>query len=155
MKKTLVVLSLAAIVVMGVTYVYAQGPGFGPGFGPRANCGGTGPRQDCPGFKGDSTLTPAQKTELQHLRQKFFDETAPLRETIRSKRLELRSLWTDAKADPKLIQEKEKEVRELSNQMKDKMVQLRLDGRSTLTPEQLSQMGGFRSRGRGFGRGCF
>jgi Spy/CpxP family protein refolding chaperone len=151
MKKTLVVLSLAAIIVVGGTYVYAQGPGFGP----RANCAGVGPRQDCPGFKGESALTPEQKTEFQQMREKFFNETAPLRETMRSKRLELRSLWTDPKADPKLIQEKETELRELSDQMKDKMVQLRLEARNTLTPEQLSQMGGCWGRGRGMGRGGF
>jgi Spy/CpxP family protein refolding chaperone len=161
MKKTLVILSLAAMVVMGVTFAYAQGPGFGPGFGRKGDCGGRG---DCGGPCGNSTLSAEQKAELQQLRQKFFDETASLREGVRSKRLELRTLWADPKADPAAIQAKEKELRELTNQMRDKMVQFRLEARNHLTDEQLAQFGACgggqgrgqgRGPGRGQGRGCF
>ncbi len=91
MKKTLVAISLVALVVMGVTYAYAQGPGFGPGFGRKG---------DCAGPCGESSLSAEQKGELQQLRQKFFEGTALLRETMRTKRLELRTLWTDPKAAP-------------------------------------------------------
>jgi Spy/CpxP family protein refolding chaperone len=149
MKKTWVALSLVAIVMMGVSLAYAQGPGFGRGFGKRG---------DCAGPCGDSSLSAEQKGELQQLRKKFFDETASLRETIRSTRFELRTLWTDAKANPEAIQAKEKELRELQNQMKDKMVQFRLEARNHLTDEQLSQFGacggGRGGRGPGLGRGC-
>ena len=35
MKKTLLALSLITVLILGVTYVYAQGPGHGPGWAGR------------------------------------------------------------------------------------------------------------------------
>src|SRR4030067_1314193 len=112
MKKAIVVLGLVALVVLGAAYAYAQGPGFGPGHRPGW------------GQEKWSSLTPEQQTKFQELRQKFNDETAQLRGTMLTKRLELQSLWTNPKADPKAILDKEKELRDLQNQMKDKMFQL-------------------------------
>ncbi len=141
MKKTIVVLGLAAIMVLGVAYAYAQGPGFGPR-----------PR---PGWGQEkwSSLTPEQQTKFQELRQRFNDETAQLRGAMLAKRLELQSLWTNPKADPKAILEKEKEFRGLQDQMRDKAVQFKLEARKILTPEQLSQFGPGWGMGRGFGGG--
>jgi Spy/CpxP family protein refolding chaperone len=143
MKKTVVVLGLVAVMVLGVAYAFAQGPGAGPG-------PGRGPGW---GQEKWSSLTPEQQTKFQELRQKFNDETAQLRGTMLTKRLELQSLWTNPKADPKAILEKEKEFRSLQNQMKDKAVQLKLEARTILTPEQLSEFGPGLGMGRGFGGG--
>ena len=139
MKKTVVVLGLVAVMVLGVAYAFAQGPGPGhrPGWGQEKW----------------SSLTPEQQTKFQELRQKFNDETAQLRGTMLTKRLELQSLWRNPKADSKAILEKEKEFRSLQNQMKDKAVQLKLEARAILTPEQLSQFGPGMGMGRGFGGG--
>jgi Spy/CpxP family protein refolding chaperone len=144
MKKAIIAVALAAVVVLGITYVYAEGPGFGPGHG----------RRDCAGFWKDSSLTSEQKTQLQDLREKFREDMAPLRETIHTKGTELRSLWADPKADPRIIQEREAELRELTNQMRDKMVQHKLEARNFLTPEQISELGSCWGKGRGRGRGC-
>lgn len=143
MKKTVVVLGLVAVMVLGVAYAFAQGPGQGPGPGHR------------PGWGQEkwSSLTPEQQTKFQELRQKFNDDTAQLRGTMLTKRLELQSLWRNPKADSKAILEKEKEFRSLQNQMKDKAVQLKLEARTILTPEQLSQFGPGLGMGRGFGGG--
>jgi Spy/CpxP family protein refolding chaperone len=146
MKKTIIALGLVALMLFGVTYVYAQGRGFGPG-----HKGGPGWESSTPGKW--STLTPEQKTKFQELRQKFNEETAQLRGNIVTKRLELRSLWTNPKADPKAIADKEKELRDLQNQMKDKMVQLKLEVRKSLTPDQISKFGQGWRRNPGFGRG--
>jgi len=139
MKKRLLVVSLVAMMVVGVTYTYARGPAYGPGY-----------REG--DWKGLS-LTPEQKTKFQELRQKFNEETAQLRGNILTKRLELRSLWTNPNADSKAIMDKEKELRDLQNQMKDKMVQLKLEARKFLTPEQIAEFGMGRGMGPGFGRG--
>jgi Spy/CpxP family protein refolding chaperone len=150
MKKTLLVLSLITVLVLGVTYVFAQGPGFGPGPGRG------------PGWRGEysrgledpgkfSSLTPEQKTKFQELRRKFEEETAQLKGAIVTKRTELRSLWTNPNADPKAILDKEKELRELQNQIQDKALQMKLEARKLLTPEQIAQSGP--GWGRGFGRG--
>ncbi len=144
MKKGMIVLGLVAAISLSITCAYA----FGPGSGPRQGEAFSGPRV--------SKLTPEQKTKFQDLQRKFNSETAQLRGAIFSKRLELRSLWTDPKADTKAIADKEKELRDLQNQMRDKMVQLKLEGRSILTPEQLAEFGhrpGRGMRGPGMGRG--
>jgi len=139
-------LPLVALMFLGVTYVYAHGPGFGQGHGMMH-------RQEewAPG-KGLS-LTPEQKAKFQELRRKFIEETAQLRGALLTKRVELQSLWTDPKADPKAIMDKEKELRDLQNQMRDKVVQNRLEARKLLTPEQITQLGQGRGMGPGFGRG--
>jgi len=138
MRKLVVALALVAVVVLGVTYVYAIGPDYG-----RTGWG----------YEGWSSLTPEQRTKFQELRQKLNDETANLRGTIITKRLELQSLWADPKADSKAIQEKEKELRSLQDQMRDKAVLFRLEARKILTPEQLAQFGPGGGMGRGFGGG--
>ncbi len=87
------------------------------------------------------------------MRQKFNEETAQLRGSILTKRLELQSLWTNPKADSNAIMGKEKELRDLQNQMKDKVVQYKLEARKFLTPEQIAEFGAGHGMGPGFGRG--
>lgn len=145
MKKTLFALSLVTVLILGVTYVYAQGPGSGPGHRGMASQESWGPGKW-------SSLTPEQKTKFQELRQKLNEETAQLRGTLLTKRLELRSLWSNPKADSKAIMDKEKEMRDFQNQMKDKMIQFKLEARKFLTPEQIAEFGMGRGKGHGFGR---
>ena len=133
MRKRIVVLGLVAIMLLGVTYVYAQGPGYGPGHRGMFSQESWGPKV--------SNLTPEQKVKFQELQRKLNDETAQLKGTILTKRIELRSLWTNPKADPKAILDKEKELRDLQNQMRDKAVQSKLEARQLLTPEQLAEFG--------------
>ena len=144
MKKKLIVLGLVVVMVLGVTYIYAQGPGSGPGHRGMAS-------QECWGSGKWSSLTPEQKAKFQELRQKLNDETAQLRESILTKRLELQSLWTNSNAYPQAIMDKEKELRDLQNQMKDKALQVKLEARKFLTPEQIAEFG--QHRGMGHGRG--
>lgn len=148
MKKTLLALSLITVLILGVTYVYAQNPGHGPGHGPGWK-GERGSESENPGRF--SNLTPEQKTKFQELRRKFNEETAQLRGALVTKRVELQSLWTNPNADPKAIVDKEKELRDLQNQMKDKALQAKLEARNFLTPEQIQESGP--GMGRGFGRG--
>jgi Spy/CpxP family protein refolding chaperone len=146
MKKAIITLGLVTLMLFGVTYVYAQSQGFGPGH----------KGEPCrePSNPGKwSTLTPEQKTKFQELRRKSIEETASLRGTILTKRLELKSLWTNPKADPKAIMDKEKELRDLQNQMRDKVVQNILEARKLLTPEQIAEFGQGCGMGPGFGRG--
>jgi len=148
MTKTIIALGLVAVVVLGVTYAYAQGPGFGPGSGPRHRG-----MHESWGYGKDYPLTPEQKAKFQELRQRFSGENAKLTGAIVTKRLELRSLWTDPKVDSKAILDKERELRDLQNQMRDKTVQMRLEARKFLTPEQITNFGPGGGMGPGFGRG--
>ena len=144
MKKMIVVLGLVAIMVLGVTYVYAQGQGMGPGHRGMHESWGPGK---------DYSLTTEQKAKFQELRRKFRGENAKLIGAIVTKKLELQSLWTDPKADSKAILDKEKELRDLQNQLRDKAVQMRLEARKFLTPEQIENWKPSRGMDRGFGRG--
>jgi protein CpxP len=156
MKKMIVVAGLAVVMLLGVTYVYAGGWGLGPGGG----------RGNCAGGWGASNLTSEQQTKMQELRQKHYDEVAPLREKMFSLRQELRTLWSDPKADSNVIQSKTKEMSDLRDQMQEKMVQFRLEARNLLTADQIKEFGagcgqGFgpgagagQGRGPGRGRGC-
>jgi Spy/CpxP family protein refolding chaperone len=146
MKKSMIVLSLVSIVVLGAVYAFAYGPGSGPR-------GKGGPCWESfePG-KGPA-LTAEQKTKFQELRRKFADETAKLRGVLLTKRLELQSLWTDPKAEAKAIVDKEKELRDLQNQMRDKGLQFKLEARQFLTPEQIAEFGPGCGMGPGAGRG--
>ena len=147
MRKRVVVLGLVALMVLGVAYAYAQGPGSGPGSGP-----GPGHRHGW-GQEERSSLTPEQQTKFQELRRKFREDNAKVFGAIVTKRLELQSLWTDPKADPKAILDKEKELRDLQNQIRDKAVQMRLEARKFLTPEQIQNWKPGLGMGRGFGGG--
>jgi Spy/CpxP family protein refolding chaperone len=144
MKKAIVILGLVAMVLLGVTYVYAKGQEFGPGRRGMSS-------HEFWGTCKIPNLTSEQKDKFQELRRKFNDETAQLKGSLLTKRLELRSLWTNPKADPKAIMDKEKELRDLHNQLKDKAVKNMLEARQILTPEQLSEFGS--GCGMGFGHG--
>ena len=151
MKEMMITLGLAALMLFGVTSVYAECPGSGPGFGYEHR--GMGTQQSWgPGHRGMHgqehwgargprkalNLTPEQKAKFQELRRKFRQENAQLIGSLVTKKLELQSLWTDPKSDPKAILDKEKELRDLQNQMKDKKIQMKLEARKFLTPEQIA-----------------
>jgi Spy/CpxP family protein refolding chaperone len=161
MKKTVIAVGLAVVMLLGVTYVYAGGRGYGPGSG-RGNCAGFRGASDVSrcdwgrgGGRGNygegwgvSNLTSEQQTKMRELRQKHHNEVAPLREKMFSMKEELRVLWSDPKADSKAIEAKTKEMNVLRDQMRDKGVQFRLEARSLLTPEQIKAFGS------GCGQGC-
>ena len=146
MKKALIALGLVTVMFFGVSYVYAQEQGDPPrhrgmhgekswGHGKRLN------------------LTPEQKARFQELRRKFIGENAQLIGGLVAKRLELKSLWTDPKADSQAILAKDKELRDLQNRMKDKVIQYGLEARNSLTPEQIEKLGLMGGRGFSFCRG--
>jgi Spy/CpxP family protein refolding chaperone len=144
MKKAMIALGVVLVMVLGVSYVYAQEQGdpHRQGWIHGEKSRGHGKRLN---------LTPEQKEKFQELRRKFIGENAQLIGGLVAKRLELRSLWTDPKADSQAILAKEKELRDLQTRMRDKVIQYRLEARNSLTPEQIEKLG--RMGGRGFGHG--
>ena len=131
MKKMMIGLGLLAVMLFSFTYAYAQGSGAGPGHR------GMHPQESW-GPGKVSNLTPEQKAQFRELRRKFRMENAQLIGSLVTKRLEFQSLWTDPKADSKAILDKEKELRDLQNQMRDKVIQYKLEARKFLTPEQIA-----------------
>ena len=96
----------------------------------------------------DLSLTPEQKSKLQDLHRKFALDNAQLIGGLVAKKIEVRALWSDPKADPKSILEKEKELASFQFQLREKIIQAKLEVRTFLTPEQMAHFG--RHWGRGF-----
>ena len=144
MKKAMIALGLVAVMLLGVPCVYAQEQGDPPGHGRMHG-------EKSWGQGKGLNLTPEQKAKFSELRRKFIGENAQLIGGLVAKRLELRSLWSDPKADSQTILAKEKEFRDLQNRMRDRIVQYRLEARNSLTPEQIEKLG--KIGGRGFGHG--
>lgn len=146
MKKTLVALGLVAVMFLGVSYTYAaRGQGFGPGQG-----SGTGQGPGSRVGLANCPLTAEQQTQMRELRQKHFEEMAPVREEMFKLRQELRALWAKPEVTKQEIQAKTQQMNQLRDQMQDKMIEHKLEAQKLLTPEQISAMGaGPRKGGRG------
>jgi Spy/CpxP family protein refolding chaperone len=149
MKRSVFVLALVSSVVFSISYGYALGPGEGAGRGPRDG----GYQERVPGRA--YALNPDQMSKMDELQRRFRAENAQLIGAMVGKRLELRVLWTDPNADPNAILQKEKELRDLQDQMKDKMVRMRLEARKFLTPDQIAHWGQRQEMRRGQGRGMW
>jgi Spy/CpxP family protein refolding chaperone len=146
MKKAGIALGLAVAMFLSFSYVYAQDVGVGPE--PQA---APGPAYEHHGKR--LGLDEQQRASLHELRRKFKAETAQLMGELVTQRLELQSLWGDPKADSKTILAQERKLRDLQDQMRDKVVQYRLEARKLLTPEQIERLGFRGGMGPGFGRG--
>jgi Spy/CpxP family protein refolding chaperone len=86
-------------------------------------------------------LTPEQITKLRQLRENFQKDTIFLRNSLNVKRLELKALWTVPRPEKDQIIAKEKEIIDLTTQLRMKVVDFRLEARGILTPEQAAQIG--------------
>ncbi|MGB9743056.1 MAG: Spy/CpxP family protein refolding chaperone [candidate division WOR-3 bacterium] len=98
-------------------------------------------------------LTDAQREQIQNLRLKHLKEILPLETDLRIKQLELATLWTADKLDPKAIIAKVKELNELKNKLELTRVNHRLEIAQLLTPEQRKQMWNILGPGMGMGMG--
>ena len=142
----MIALGLVVVMLLGVSFVYAQEQGDPPRHGRMQG-------EKSWGHGKGLNLTPEQRVKFQELRRKFVGENAQLIGGLVAKRLELRSLWTDPKAGSQAILAKEKELRDLQNRIRDKIIQYRLEARNSLTPEQIEKLGMMKGRGLGFGPG--
>ncbi len=127
MKRIILALGLAGVLLLFGGRVYAQHP----------DHKGMHSHESMASEEGHS-VTPEQAAKFRDMRRTFIGENAQLIGSIVAKKLELRSLWTDPKADPKAILDKENELRALQDQMRDKVVQAMLEARKDLTPEQIA-----------------
>ena len=163
MKKLMIaVLAVAVLATSGVVMAQGwggnpgggRGPGMGMGYGP--NDPGYGPRGPGHGpgaWAAKLNLSAEQTQKMQALREGFFKETIPLRNEMMIKKLELQTLWAQAKPDEGKILAKQKEINALRAQFQEKATKHRLEARNILTPEQQAQVGTFWGAGRGFGPG--
>ena len=165
MKRLSLAIVVVAILAVGAT-AFAYGTGHGRWHGDRHGCGGEafGPMAGDEGFgRGPGghparmarflDLSQEQKDKMAGLQKKYSGQMKTARDELFQKRLEMRNLYTDPKADEGTILTKQKEIGSLQQKLRDEMVQFGLEQRRILTPEQLKKLADVKSRFDGCGRG--
>ena len=116
MKRALTIIGIVVLVAAITIPVLAQGPGMGRG---RMMQGyGPGDPGDCPHYgASDDKLTDEQRTQLDKLHQKFFDETAALRSQMAAKHSELMILMNTSNPDLEKAKALQKEISDLRGKM--------------------------------------
>lgn len=147
MKKTIGIIGVIALIGIMVIPALAFGPDWGKG----RHMGGWGNnnRADCPygaALSGNNAgITDEQRTELNALYQKFYDDTAQIRSEISEKRIEMRTIWSTSEPDVERLRVLQKEISDLQYSVKQARLEFRLQARE-ISPEI-----GF---GSGFGKGA-
>ncbi|MCX5811959.1 MAG: Spy/CpxP family protein refolding chaperone [Proteobacteria bacterium] len=140
------------------TTVFAFGGKGGYGF---SRCGGQGAGFGGPmGMAANLNLSKEQSEKMWQTKEKFHNDTQKLRFELFQKRIELKDLYADPKADEATLLAKQKELNTLRQSMQDKMTQMRLEQRKILTPDQIKKLSetsfgpGFGRKGAGHGGAC-
>src|SRR5512136_2098614 len=116
MNRLILALGMAAVVLLSGTYSYAQPSDpehkemSHEGMAGMHHKGMSGMHHEGMAPDRGLSLTPEQEAKFKEIRRMFIRENAQLIGALVAKRLELRSLWTDSKSDPKAILDKEKEL---------------------------------------------
>jgi len=145
MKRLLAILGSVVLVAALAMPLFAHGPGWARG---RHMIGTRGSGTDYCGQyeRGYGNLTKEQRSQLEELARKFYNETAKLRNEIWAKSIELNSLLNIADPDPEKAKTLQKELGELRTKMDEKRLAYKLEALKIL-PESLSSG----SYGRGYG----
>jgi len=122
MRKLLTVLGVLILVGAIAAPVMAHGPGWGKGRHMMGYSGG-GPGYYGQYGRGYDNLTAEQRTQLDKLSRKFFDETSPLRNEIWTKKAALNTLLSSSSPDAEKAKALQKEISDL----KAKMALARID----------------------------
>ena len=122
MKRALTIIGIVVLVAAMAIPVVAQGPGAGKG---RMMQGyGPGDPGNNPRWGWDDKLTDEQRTQLDKLHQKFFDETAALRSQRAAKHSELNILMNTSNPDFEKAKALQKELSDLRAKMDQEKIKL-------------------------------
>lgn len=123
MKRALIVIGIMVLVAAITIPVMAQGPG--AGMGRMMHGYGPGDPANCPRHgASDDKLTDEQRTQLDKLHQKFFDNTAAVRSQMAAKRSELQILMNTSNPDLEKAKALQKEVSDLKGKMGQERINL-------------------------------
>jgi Spy/CpxP family protein refolding chaperone len=135
MKKLSVL--LFAYLFLGITAAaFAAPPDAGEG-GPR----GAGREHGFHRFGPRLNLTQEQHQKIRELLNRYAAETHDLRYDVRIKRLEVAKLFTDPKTGEATLLAKGKELNGLLAKLRDKRLDMMVEWRKILTPEQIQTLG--------------
>ncbi len=132
--KKLHLFILVSLFVAWTTAVFAAPPdSFG---GPRNPANFQQPK----GFGSFLNLSQEQRDKMRELRDRFLTSTHDLRYDIVQKRVEMKKLFTDPKADDATLLAKERELNALRQKLMDMKAQAKIEWRKILTPEQIQKL---------------
>ena len=92
-------------------------------------------------FKKHLNLSNEQLARMKELKNRFHADTRDLKYNLEIKRIEMRKLFTDPKTDDETLIAKQKEIRDLQQQLSDKKDRMKIEWRKILTPEQIAKLG--------------
>jgi Spy/CpxP family protein refolding chaperone len=139
MKKLVTTLGILILVAVLAAPVFANRWGNG-GWG-------RGPGSCWQGSEPNGNLTESQNAELNRLEQKFYNDTAKLRDEIWAKSEELSNLLNSADPDVNKLKALQKEITGLRAEMDQQRIDFELKARK-ITPDS----GYARGFSRGYGR---
>ena len=155
MRKIVTIGGIVLLVAAIAIPVLAHGPGRGMGrhmMGYREG----GPGYGCQYDRGYEDLTGEQRSKLDKLHQRFYDDTTQLRNEIRANSAELDTILNSSNPDAERAKALQKEMSDLRARIAQEQINLRLEGRK-VAPELRSDrdyhgnhMGGY---GHGMGHG--
>jgi len=149
MKKILAILVGAALVAAVAVPLLAYGPGWGRGHH-RMGPWGSGPGYSQQYERGFRNLTEEQRSQLEQLDRKYYDETATLRDQIWAKSAELNTLLNGPNPDAEKAKALQRELSDLRAMMDEKRLSYELEIRK-ITPEPRFGRGFYGHHMRGYG----
>lgn len=85
-------------------------------------------------------LSNDQITRMRDLHNRYYQETRNLRYDLMQRRLEMRRLFLDPKADSAALLAKQREVSSARQRLGDAMARMMVDWRAILTPQQIQKL---------------
>jgi Spy/CpxP family protein refolding chaperone len=120
MKKIFIVIVVLIISAAVVASAYAVQPDKKPG----------SHKEFC--FKKHLGLSDQQLAKMKELKNRFHTDARNLRYNLEIKRVEMRKLFTDPKTDDETLLAKQKEIRDLRQQLSEKKDGMKLEWRKIL-----------------------
>jgi zinc resistance-associated protein len=157
MKKAFATVGILALVALIAVPVMAQGPGWGRGRHMQGYSGG-GPGSGWNYGAGYGNLTDEQRTKLDNLYNKFYEDTASTRSQLWSKRGELNALLSSPNSDPEKAKALQKEINDLRAKLSQDRLALDLEVQKINPDARFGGWGpmagyGYGPRGGGYGPG--
>jgi zinc resistance-associated protein len=156
MKKILAGIGILALAAVIAVPVMAQGPGWGRGH--MQGYWGGGPGYGGKYGAGYGNLTDEQRTQLDNLYNKFYQDTASTRSQIWTKRGELNALLSSPNPDPEKAKALQKEINDLRAKLSQDRLALDLEVQKINPDARFGGWGpmagyGYGPRGGGYGPG--
>jgi zinc resistance-associated protein len=146
MKRIVTIGSVILVVAALAMPAFARGPGWGGGPGGRGQGYGPG---NCPNYGAwgsEQDLTDEQRSQIDALQKKFFDNTASIRAQIWSKQGELQAILTSPNPDAGKAKALQKELSDLRAQMAQERLNFQMEERK-INPD--ARFGYWGRQGRG------